>query len=754
MPSLKDILPLTRRFSGVIVVTVIFLVSTVTTGGITLVRQHAAGEQSFDELTWAVHRLDRESRRIALQIATLTSEADWRALRRDVEGLSNQAASLSRPAQGKASDTLATDPAGAALGQAVERLRAEISSLSSLPQARRMAAIPELLRAVTPLLAASEDQVRRVHARVESLHRSDHRQLSQLYAFVMFQLVMTVLSAVVLIKALCREASESRKQLRELEIQRVALNEALERAESASVVKSDFMAMMSHEIRTPLNGIVGMADLLDREVGSSQGERYLDALKQSAAGLQVIINDILDYSKLEAGTLVLDRSAFDLEAFVSQICDTYRLGDTRVAFAATLSPELPRQVVGDVTRLRQVVMNLLNNAFKFTASGRITLNVSREDSGWLRFEVSDTGCGIPAQDRDRLFAPFSQVDSSITRRHEGTGLGLAICKRLVKAMEGEIAFESREGEGSRFWFRLPLIEANGERADKIDFVPMELEFCHVLLVEDNPINQQVAKGLMESLGLRVTLADNGSKALSLLTTRHELFDLVLMDMQMPVLDGVETTRRWRACEQGRRLPIVAMTANVMPEDHQRCFDSGMQGVITKPFTRASLLQDLSKYLANRHARTVDDNTPALGERTMHLASVSAADVRSVPLLSTPVLKELQAALSLQAVELLYRQFFQRLPARFSALNRAIEAQDPVTVQQEAHALKGAAAALGCQALSMLAAHCESLAKQRHDAKLPEAILALIASGEPSRAAVISCLDISLPGLETTSAEQA
>ncbi|MCE3025551.1 ATP-binding protein [Salinicola sp. DM10] len=740
-----------------IVVTLLFLVSTVTTAGITLLRQHTGGEHSLDDVMWAAHQLNRDSYRVALQIETLSSEPDWVALQRQVDSLAQQVAKLSLEASLEASESASSDAAGRgdlALGQAVGWLKAELASLASLPFSRRLAAIPELRSMTVPILWASQALAMRTQARAESLHRSEHHRLSLLYVFVMGQLVMTLLSAAFLVRALCREAKAWKRQLRELESQREALNEARQRAESASVAKSEFMAMMSHEIRTPLNGIVGMADLLDAEIGSRQGKHHLAALKQSAGSLQVIINDILDYSKLEAGTLVLDLSAFDLEAFVAQVRDAYRYADTGVAFSAALAAGLPRRVMGDVTRLRQVVVNLLDNAFKFTPSGQVTLSVCREGEGWLRFEVSDTGCGIPAEKRDRLFAPFSQVDSSITRRHEGTGLGLAICKRLIKAMQGEIGFESRENEGSRFWFRLPLIEVSAEDAEAAaprphDWASMALQRCHVLLVEDNPINQQVAKGLMESLGLRVTLADNGSTALSLMASQHDSFDLVLMDMQMPVLDGVETTRRWRAGEQGRRLPIVALTANVMPEDHQRCFDSGMQGVITKPFTRVSLQRELAKYLPNH-----DAGGP--GERPMASPGVDApalppaVDVHAGDICES-TLQELCASLPQTAVASLYRQFFQRLSARFDALRQALETQDISALQREAHALKGAAAALGCQRLAALAAGCEGLAKQRASEGLPGAVMALIDSGAPARAAVLARLDISLPELTASAA---
>lgn len=374
----------------------------------------------------------------------------------------------------------------------------------------------------------------------------------------------------------------------------IDLREAKDAAETAARAKADFLAVMSHEIRTPMNGILGMVQLaLDEPMPQAQRSR-LSIIKSSAEGLLTILDDILDISKLELRDDVYERSPFDLRQAMREVINLMipRAREKGLTLHLTISPAIPAFVAGDVSRIRQVLFNLISNALKFTQEGGVTVDVAASGQtvggGAIVFSVSDTGIGISDEQKAHLFQPFEQADASIRRRFGGTGLGLAICKRLVEGMKGEIDVDSRPGQGSRFHFTLPLPAAEAPAqagpAEAAGVLPRPL---NLLLVEDLPVNAVVARGILEKAGHRVALAKSGAQAIAL--ARSASFDGILMDMQMPDLDGLEATRRIRALGAPfGEVPIIALTANAMAQDVAACLAAGMDGHLAKPIDAAAL----------------------------------------------------------------------------------------------------------------------------------------------------------------------
>lgn len=363
--------------------------------------------------------------------------------------------------------------------------------------------------------------------------------------------------------------------------------------------KSQFLANMSHEIRTPMNGILGMVDLLNDTKLSVEQKEMIDSIQSSGSSLMSLLNDILDISKIDSGKMELEQKAFSLTKLIKETTDILKpqANEKGIHLNYELCKNSDCYLIGDTVRLKQVLLNLISNSIKFTKVGEVILkSIFDPSQDLLTLTVNDTGIGIPKEKQNQLFEEFVQADSSITRNYGGTGLGLSICKKIIDLMEGEISLESKEGKGTTFKVLIPLSQSN-EKPLSVNKANLVLPSGkRILVVEDNSTNLIIIKRILEKLGQEVLTAYNGKEGVDLFKEHHKKIDLILMDMQMPVLDGISATKEIRNLSFGKDIPVIALTANAFDSDRDNCLSAGMSDFLTKPIQRRVLIEVLTKFL--------------------------------------------------------------------------------------------------------------------------------------------------------------
>ncbi|MGY6566823.1 MAG: ATP-binding protein [Halomonadaceae bacterium] len=680
------------------VAALLFFAAALVVVGLAAWRQEELHQSVIGDAAWHAYKLDRDIIQLRSDLVQQVGSArSLEALRLRFELIYSRVNLLQR---GDVNQLLQQIPLAKRLLPDLVVLMADIDSLldeiDQLGQEERWVLSDRLER----VGGLTEQLIIAVNGHLAESATRDREALQTLYALLLALIMAMSLAALMVVVFLVREARDNAEARRSLESLSRELQATAHRAEAASQAKSEFLATVSHEIRTPLNGVIGMSDLLLDQPIDPKSREYARTLHVSAARLLELINDILDFSKIESGKLELERRPIRLTTLIGEACRLFgpHAEAKGLKLTTALSPALPEHVMGDPARLRQVLLNLLSNAIKFTDHGEVRVEAALSEQGELVLAVRDTGPGVALEKQDWLFEPFRQADASTARRYGGTGLGLAICRRLTEAMGGRIGVDSAPGQGSRFWVVMPLETVVSNEPESPVFQPI-LEPAaggKVLLVEDNPVNQQVAVAMLERHGCTVSVADSGDKALEV--AGRESFDMIFMDVQMPGMDGLETTRRLRS--RGgwlAEVPIVAMTAGGPGAERERCLVTGMSGYLAKPLRRAELAAALRQGLSGK-------------ERAEGAEESVGADM-----LDEGVLGELRESLGLEALAALFAVHREQLQQHTESLEQAFEQGDLAALAARAHRLKGESGSLGGRRLADSARRLELAARhERQD----------------------------------------
>jgi nitrogen-specific signal transduction histidine kinase/DNA-binding response OmpR family regulator/HPt (histidine-containing phosphotransfer) domain-containing protein len=527
---------------------------------------------------------------------------------------------------------------------------------------------------------------------------------------------------------------ELKETIDRLKSENLRLEKLAEQADAANKAKSDFLAMISHEIRTPMNGVIGLTELmLDMEQDSKQ-KKYTGLILTSARNLLTLINSLLDFSKIEADMMELDITEFNLRKMVGELMTLYNVATVRkdVQVYSEIDPAIPEFFIGDSYRIRQILVNLLGNAIKFTDVGSVVLKViyiqhSDDGTNLLRFEVRDSGPGIPPDKLDRLFKPFTQVDASSTRRYGGTGLGLSICQKLVELMKGEIGVNSGKGKGSTFWFALPLKPGVGKLYDSQPVLDQEIEipvidedesvnseavpkesidFPLFMVVDDDETNRFVLKTVLLKSGARVITARNGEEAIDLF--RSNAIELILMDCQMPVMDGFEASKliQEKAVELSRKKPcIIALTADATQSTKQLCKEVGMDDYLTKPLEFGRLQRVIDNWLPGSGLQIISHHQQPEHEDRMKFCG--DGEFQGVQI-DSRVLERLKR--NIGNVSSVIKVFLGSMSNRLDDLKKAVDNSDYEEIRRISHTLKGSSSQFGAIYMSNLCHQAENLAK--------------------------------------------